>query len=361
VVAEISNRCIKGTKIKFKIFVMQVNSTQLGISILICTYNPAEQIFKRTLNSVASLNVPAALPIECIIIDNNSPVPIGELAYVREFLDRCPWARVITEKQQGLTFARLAGIEASSNSIGIFIDDDNEVVPTYLETVTDLFSKYTNVGAWGPGNVNVEFMDSVSDWFRNNFQTVFQERHVRFNEYGCVPETWMSFYPVGTGLCVRREILEKYRAEVKNSNLSSSDRKGKALSSGGDIQLVWEGIKIGWAAGVSPALSVNHLIPANRSTLAYVKRLNFGTAASFLPCLYSSFPDLKSTRVLPLSTTSDIMLVLIKTAIKYSLKFKLNLLATDLASYLGSVCAEYQVCQKHNPVLDSIIDRLKLR
>ncbi len=340
---------------------MQVNSAKLGISILICTYNPDEQIFKRTLNSVASLNVPALLPIECIIVDNNSPVPIEELAYVREFLDRCSWARVITEKQQGLTFARIAGIEASSNSIGIFIDDDNEVVPTYLETITDLFSKYTSVGAWGPGNVNVEFMDSVSDWFRNNFQNVFQERHVRFNEYGCIPETWMSFYPIGTGLCVRREILEKYREEVKNGNLSSSDRKGKALSSGGDIQLVWEGIKMGLAAGVAPALSVNHLIPANRSTLAYVKRLNFGTAACALPCKYGSFPDLKSAEIPAPATTSDILQVLIKSTIKYSLKFKLNLLATDLASYLGYVYGGYQVCQKHNPVLDFIVDKLDLR
>lgn len=340
---------------------MQVNSFQLGISILICTYNPDEQIFRRTLNSVASLNLLVELPIECIIIDNNSHVPIGELAYVREFLDRCHWARIITEKQQGLTFARIAGIEASSNSIGIFIDDDNEVVPTYIETVIDLFSKYTGVGAWGPGNVTVEFMGAVSDWFRDNFQDVFQKRHVRFNEYGCVPEMWMSFYPFGTGLCVRREILEKYCTEVKNGNLSSSDRKGKALSSGGDIQLVWEGIKMGLAAGIAPGLSVNHLIPANRSTLAYVKRLNFGTAASSLPCQYSSFPNLKSVETSAPATTSDIMLVIIKTTIKYFLKFKLNLLATDLASYLGSVYGEYQVYQKHNPVLDFIIDRLKLR
>lgn len=339
----------------------QVTPFQVGISILICTYNPDEQIFKRTLNSVASLNLPADLQIECIIIDNNSPIPIVELAYVQEFLDRCHWARVIAEKQQGLTYARIAGIEASSNSIGVFIDDDNEVVPTYIETVIDLFTKYNSVGAWGPGHVNVEFMSAVSDWFRDNFQTVFQKRHVRFNEYGYVPETWMSFYPFGTGLCVRRDILEKYRSEVKNGNLSSSGRKGEALSSGEDIQLVWEGIKMGLAAGVSPALSLNHLIPANRSTLVYVKRLNFGTAASCLPCQYSSFPDLKSVDISAPATTIDIILVLIKTTIKYFIKFKLNLLVTDLAIYLGSVYGRYQVCQKHNPVLDFIIDKLKLR
>jgi glycosyltransferase involved in cell wall biosynthesis len=361
VVARISNRYIKGTKTKFKIFVTQATPFQLGISILICTYNPDEQIFQRTLNSVASLNLPKELQIECVIIDNNSPIQIVELAYVREFLDRCSWARVIAEEQQGLTYARIAGIEASSNSIGVFIDDDNEIPPIYIETVIDLFTKYTNVGAWGPGDITVEFMGAVSDWFNESFQTVFQKRHTRFNEYGCVPETWMSFYPFGTGLCVRREILEKYCTEVKNGHLSSSDRKGKALSSGGDIQLVWEGIKMGFAAGVAPALHVNHLIPANRSTLAYVKRLNFGTAASCLPCLYSSFPDLKLVEILIPLTTSDIILVLIKTTIKYFLKFKLNLLTTDLASYLGYVYGRNQVCQKHNSVLDFIIDRLKLR
>lgn len=339
----------------------ELNLSKFGISILICTYNPNEQIFARTLNSVAALTIREDLLIECIIIDNNSSIPVSQLPYVREFLDRCSWAQVILETQQGLTYARIAGIGIAKNPVIIFIDDDNEVLPSYIEAIENLYTDYPMVGVWGPGIVNVEFIGEVSDWFRMNFKSVFQERHVRFNEYGCVPETYTSFYPFGTGLAVRREILEKYRAEVKSGNLSSTGRKGQALSSGEDIQIVWEGIKMGYAAGIAPALSLNHLIPNNRSNLEYVKRLNFGTAASYLPCLYSSFPEVKSLDISPAPSSSALIQTIIKQTIKYLIKFKLNLLVTDLASYLGSAYGRYQVLGKSNPFLNFTIDRLKLR
>jgi glycosyltransferase involved in cell wall biosynthesis len=338
-----------------------IGSMETSFSILVCTYQPQEQIFRRTLRSIELLNMPGGIPVECVVVDNNSPIPIDQLSYVREFLERCPWAKVIRETRQGLTFARIAGFQAAQNSIIVFVDDDNEISSSYIVETTNLFLKYPTVAAWGPGNIDVEFMGNVSNWFSNEFKYLFQEKHVKYNEYGCLPETWASFYPIGTGLAVGREILDKYCVEVENANLLSSDRKGKSLSSGGDIQIVWEAIKMGYAAGVSPALSVRHLIPSSRSNLDYVKRLCFGTASSYLPCLASSFPEVKSSIELSIPSTVSILNVLLKKTVKYSIKFKFSLLLIDLAGYLGSVSGQYQLTQKNNSIVEFMIKRLKLQ
>jgi hypothetical protein len=335
--------------------------TKPSISILICSYNPFEKIFRRTLKSVECLIIPTDVPVECIIIDNNSTIPIGQLDYVREFLDRCPWAKVIQEMQQGLTFARIAGFHAANNSFILFVDDDNELSSTYLKAIVELFKEYSVVGAWGPGNVNVEFMGEVSDWFRERFKDLYQERHAKYHEYGLVRETWNSCYPFGTGLVLRREIMDKYCDEVKNGTLCSSDRKGKSLSSGGDNQIVWEGIKMGYAAGVAPTLVVNHLIPPNRSTLDYVKRLSFGTANSYFPSIVSSFPEMKSSVITDLPSNLAIVKTILRTTIARTIKFKFVALSIDLANYLGAVSGRYQIAEKDNRIMDFIIQKLKLR
>lgn len=341
--------------------VVYIDGKQIGISILICTYNPEDQIFRRTLKSVESLKIPTGVPVECIIIDNNSPTPVEQLDYVREFLDRCPWARVIQETQQGLTFARIAGFRAAENSIIVFIDDDNEVSPPYLEVVVDLFIKYPSVATWGPGNVNVDFMENVPDWFSKKFKIYFQERHTKHNEYGCIPETWAYFYPFGTGLAVKRNVLEQYCNGVENGNLCSTDRKGKSLSSGGDNQIVWEGIKMGYAAGVAAGLVVNHLIPANRSNLNYLRRLRFGTADSYIPCMVASFPELKPSIIADLPSSLEIVIKVIGKTIKYLATFKFRELSINLANYLGSISGQYRVIEKNSPALNFIIQQFKLR
>jgi hypothetical protein len=337
------------------------SSTTFSLSILICTYNPEKKIFHRTLKSVESLKIPEGVSVECIIVDNNSKTHIEPLPYVQEFLKNCSWAKVIREPAQGLTFARIAAFQAAKNSFMVFVDDDNEVSSSYLKVLVDLFVKYPSVGAWGPGNVHVEFMGDVSDWFSSNFKHVFQERHVRNNEYGCVPETWTAFYPIGTGLAIRREILDRYRTEITNGNLSSLDRKGKSLSSGGDIQIVWEAIKMGYAAGVCPDLKVNHLIPDNRSTLKYVKRLTFGTASAYFPALVECFPQERQKIINTTPSNLRIIYTICQIVLQKLRRFNLKMIGIDLAYYLGSMSGHFRAIQQSNLIVDFMIQRLKLK
>lgn len=312
-------------------------------SIVICTFNPEEKIFLRTLNAIESFIIPEELKIECVIVDNNSTVPVNKLPYVQSFLKRVPWAKVIQEKKQGLTFARLTGAKATNSSFIIFIDDDNEPARNYIEAAKRNLENYQCIAALGPGKIHVEFIGSVSGWFDKNFRACFQERDCKHIEYGRIMSKWMNFYPFGTGLIVRRDVIEQYCQAIEDGRLASLDRRGSSLSSAGDIQIVWEAIKMGYAAGIAPNLQVNHLISKTKTNLGYIKRLTFGTASSYYPALIESFPE-ELDNVCP-STVSNqaILSKALKITLRDIIKFQQNLLPIHLAQFLGGVTGMIRV------------------
>jgi glycosyltransferase involved in cell wall biosynthesis len=336
--------------------------TMLGFGILICTYNPEEQIFRRTLKSVESLILPEGIPVECVIVDNNSPSPIEQLPYVRAFLEKCPWARVIREPQQGVGFARITGMAQMPSSAIIFVDTDNEVAPDYLQVTADFLKRYPHIAAVGPGKVKVEFLDAVSDWFANNFRaSIFQEKNLETIEYACIPATWLDCYPIGTGLVLRKEVFESYHKAFQQGHLTATGRLGKSLASGEDIQMIWQAIKMGQAAGVCPDLKVTHLIPASRSNLNYVKRIVFGAASAYLPALVESFPEERQTIISTTPSSLGIIYRVSQIILKQVRKFNLRMIRIDLANYLGITYGHLQVIQQRNAILDFMIQRLKLR
>lgn len=307
------------------------------IAIIICTFNPEERIFSRVLKAIETLEVPENLSLECVIVDNNSTTPITETACVKDFLEKCNWAKVTVELKQGLSFARIAGMKSTTAPVIIFIDDDNEPSANYITVAKHYLDTHPCVAVWGPGKVTVEFLDPVSDWFDKNFRVHFQEKECQYTEYGCVMATWTTFYPFGTGQVLKREILEKYSQGVEAGILDFTDRKGSSLSSGGDIQIVWEAVKMGLAAGTSPKLQLTHLISGKRSNLQYVKRLTFGTSSSYMPALVESFPSEKEKVLKLIPSNWKILHDIIRITIRDLRKFRYKLLLIDLAQYLGSV------------------------
>ena len=147
----------------------------------------------------------------------------------------------------------------------------------------------------------------------------------------------------------------------KSGSFLSTGRQGKSLFSGEDNQIVWEAIKMGCAAGVSPSLVITHLIPAHRANLDYVKRLSFGTASSFLPCLVDSFPETKPWVLDNTPSSLSIVRSIIRKAIHYSIKLEFRMLTTDLANYLGGVSSHFRVAQKSSPIVNFMIQQLKLK
>ena len=261
----------------------------MDYSIIICTYNTDYRILNRCLKAVRNLDR-EGLETEVILADNNSEVPVEKIDFVAKCFSGIPNFSCLFVAQQGVKYARIAAIEKARGNYIIYIDADNEPERDYLQRLKILNRDYKNVGAWGPGNVTVEFMDGISPSLQSYASYAFQERHNTTVEMASEKE-WQSCYPYGTGLCMIASVLREYVALTKKGLFTFEGRKGKALSSGEDTQMIMLSIKKGYYAGVAPELRLNHLIPANRANNSYLKRLAFGTAFCYEPSMLQLFSE----------------------------------------------------------------------
>lgn len=81
------------------------------------------------------------MPAEVIVVDNNSKDKTKEVA------ERYPFVRVISEKRQGIAYARSAGFDAATSDIIGRIDADSILPPEWAETVGEFFSQDTKTAA----------------------------------------------------------------------------------------------------------------------------------------------------------------------------------------------------------------------
>lgn len=261
---------------------------KVNFSIAVCTYNPKSRLLERLLKAIEAI-LTTTQSAEVLLVDNNSSPGLNTIPLVQRFLAQAPQARCVVETKPGLNAARCRAIKETSAPIVVFFDDDNEPNPDYLQVLDRYFTDYPIVGIWGPGHIAVEYVDPVESWLYQYVES-FQQRQVGF-AYSCAPATWELHFPNGTGFAVRREILQQYVSAIEQGTLQTMGRQGKSLASAEDVQIVWEGFKLGFAAGMVPELRCNHLITADKANLSYLKRLHFGTASSYVPALLESFPE----------------------------------------------------------------------
>jgi len=258
-------------------------------SILICTYNPDLRLLSRCLKAVKHLKNDG-ITYEVILVDNNSKPALADLVEIRAQVAEIPGFRVIREERAGLVHARTAGIQQAQGNFIVFFDDDNEPEERYLEQLTILRQQYPHVGAWGPGKVQVDFVDGIDETLKSAATKLFQQRDDQFLAYAH-QRTWQPCYPFGTGLCVKKEHAVKYTELIQAGRLTLTGRSGVTLASGDDTQLVLCVILANEAAGVSPTLRIVHMIPKKRTSFSYLKKLIAGTLMTYETSIKQMFPE----------------------------------------------------------------------
>ena len=323
----------------------------MKFSIIICTHNPNKNIFKRLLNGIILFD--ALSPIhEVIIVDNNSSPSLDFNAEVQSFLKSKQNSTLIFEDKTGLTFARLAGIKAAKYEWIVMFDDDNEPAFDYLIRLHSYILQYPNVACWGPGVIEVEyFLNDIPKWL-NAFKSIFQERFVN----KCIIDNqqwWQEHYPQGTGLGLNKKTAQEYINRVNNGLYSLSDRNGKILSSGGDVQIVLTAISLGFSVAIAPEIRVRHLIEESKVTNRYLIRHAFGTASSNLPAHFQVFPFNLKKLALPsnLDFSKKVYFLIKAKLLKEGFRsFKIN-----LAHFLGELKGIYSLRKDCNPSLIYIV------
>lgn len=253
-----------------------------SLTVIVCTYNPDENVLKECLDAIATAS-DLFKPHEILLIDNNSPKPISGIHYMPDFLSRTK-ARVIREERQGLTYARMRGINDSSGELILFIDDDNFIDKNYFAAAVSISEKYPFIGSYS-GRVTLVYDKEPEKW-TTKYRGMLIERNFKGNH-------WSNLYfnndtmPSGAGMCITREVGQEYvRLFNEGKRNFILDRSKGSLLSGGDNDLAMCACDIGKGMGLFEDLHLRHYIPPSRFTLDYLSRLAYGIYYSFAVLQY---------------------------------------------------------------------------
>lgn len=253
-----------------------------NLSIIICTYNPDENIFKRCLDAIRKASA-VYMPHEILLIDNNSSNKFSEQEYCRAFCRDCG-AKLINETEQGLTPARLRGIREAISDILVFLDDDNFIAPDFIEQGIKVAVENEYIGSWS-GRITLEFEKEPEAWTRP-YHGLLVKREIEKDYWSNMPHLPETM-PCGAGLFVRKQVADYY-VELHDTGKRKIqlDRNGGSLFSGGDNDLAACACDIGMGTGIFYMIQLTHYIPAFRTEKKYLLKLAKGIAASAV-VLYS--------------------------------------------------------------------------
>lgn len=215
------------------------------VSVIICTYNRSA-FLDQTLKSIMKQTYS---PYEVIIVDNNSTDNTAEV--VRQYP-----VKYLLETRQGVAFARNTGLEASRGEFVGFIDDDETVVPCWIESIIKTFELDEKIAA-ATGPLNAVFMGTPSKWIPNpnDFIGSYRGNVMKILAYGETIVTGNAMF--------RKSLIDGMRFDTKLG------RVGKNLVSGEDTEFILQLYKRGYLVVYSPEAVVDHYAPAERITLKW--------------------------------------------------------------------------------------------
>lgn len=257
----------------------------MQLSVIIPTHNPDRERLRRTLVGLRAQTLPAK-DWELVLVNNASTrFPTAD------FFADCPVSNflMLAEPELGLTAARRRGLTAARGNIAVLVDDDNVLAANYLSEVAALFAAHPQVGAVG-GKSLPEFASEPAEWTREFFPLLALRDPgetpliaTTLRPPGSLRNEYPLCAPIGAGMALRRAAWEAWLGSSQAH--APSDRRGTALTSGGDNEIVLHVLQAGWHVAYFPTLVLTHLIPPSRLEPDYLARLNRGIQESWVKLL----------------------------------------------------------------------------
>lgn len=232
------------------------------LSLIIATYNRGA-LLERTLDSLLVQTLPAVC-WEAVVVNNNSTDDTESrfAAYVA----RHPEVdlRMVTELQQGVSAARNRGIAEAQGEYIVIIDDDETVVPEFLENYFRLFEEHPEVSAAG-GRILPEFVDQPPRWMSRYTERAIAGTLDLGEEQKEFPQG--TFFGGGNH-GFRRTVIERYGGFDP-----SLGRTGAVLLAGEEKEFFLRLRAGGERIVYLPQAIIRHLIDERRMTRSYFTRL----------------------------------------------------------------------------------------
>jgi glycosyltransferase involved in cell wall biosynthesis len=246
-----------------------------GISLVIFCYNSAKRI-EKTLNRIIGQKFIKEINWEIVIVDNNSTD--DTLRVTEKYWSSAGCSvpfRFVTEKKQGLSYARLTGIKSAAYDIVAFIDDDNRIFDNWVETAYEFMNSYPQAGLCG-GQTFPDYENPPGEWFEQVKHTIAIGKQGN----GIEDVTEKRKFVWGAGALIRRSLVLK-AIDLGFSNITAS-RVPNFLGGGDDWELACIIRALKAKIYYNEELKLYHYIPASRTTWEYIRRNTRGYGYSSL-------------------------------------------------------------------------------
>ncbi len=241
----------------------------IRLSLVIATYNRAEQLMV-TLGSVAMQSAKDET-WECIVVDNNSKDNTRERIEAFTSEHNSLNIRYIFEENQGLSYARNAGIKASRGDIIAFIDDDERIVEDFVTAYIDLFDQHPDAMAAG-GEIIAEYPTGRPRWMSRYTERPIANPMSFGDRVKIFPA---GRIPGGGNMAMHRRLFDSIG--MFNTSLG---RTGKRLLGGEESDLFERIAKHGYRVYYTPRAVMYHIIPEEKLSRDYFTRLATNTGIS---------------------------------------------------------------------------------
>lgn len=235
----------------------------LVIDLVICTYNNAS-LLQEVLDAIAQQRVSPDVDWGVLVVNNNctDETPAIVEQYIKS--GQIPNLRMVQEPVQGLTPARVCGVNNTTANWIAFVDDDCVLRKDWVEQAARFAASHLDCGAFG-GRVVLTWESPPPPFvLKYGYSFAEQEHGMTVQQRDCL---------VGAGMVVSRNALF---ACHWNSRQLMTDRIGKKLISGGDVEMALRIRSAGYLLWYTPDCELKHIIPQRRISETYLKAMNFG-------------------------------------------------------------------------------------
>lgn len=229
-------------------------------TIIICTYNSENRISNVLDNVINQCNI-EFLVDKVLIVDNNSIDNTKNI--VDTYRRKYKYIQYVFEEKQGLSNARLAGVNNTNSEWIIFIDDDNILHKKWLVEAYKYINDNPKVGAFN-GAVVPKTNENLSDKQKDILKVTYKGlacTHMSIKEINKYEKNHPCGIPFGAGLVIKTKPLLKL---VKNGWLLSKGRTKENLISGEDTEMCIFVKEQGYEFGYNPNMIIEHIISKNR-------------------------------------------------------------------------------------------------
>jgi GT2 family glycosyltransferase len=243
----------------------------MNCSVVICTYNRFESL-RRTLNSLAGLDLPADVRWELVVVNNNCTDATE--AVCGEFSGRLPLRHVV-ERQQGLNTARNRGVREATSNLVAFTDDDVEVDPVWLGKLWLAARGHPDATFFG-GNIMPRWEVPPPRWLARNSRILLAGPCVhleRDNEERFLRDGEWPFF--GANMAFRRSVFEAghwFREDLGQVGNSPNRQE--------ETEFMRRIMGAGYRGFYVPGAVIHHHNPASRMTERYIREWFKGAGMS---------------------------------------------------------------------------------